>query len=176
MKLGEIRAPEGATKKKKIVGRGPGSGHGKTSTRGQKGQRARSGPDIRVGFEGGQMPLTRRIPKRGFTSKFKKTYQIVNLVQLTAFKENSIVDPTELLKEGLIEDDRKPVKILGGGEISKPITIKAHSFSSSAIEKIKKAGGVAELISAITRSVHHKTSADVRQRRVADESASSSGK
>lgn len=146
MRLGEIRAPLGATKKKKIVGRGPGSGHGKTSTRGQKGQRARSGPGIRVGFEGGQMPLTRRIPKRGFTSKSKKIYQILNLVRLAAFKENSIVGPEELLKEGLIKDEKMPVKILGDGEISKSITIKAHAFSSSAIEKIKQAGGTAEII------------------------------
>ncbi|MFH1778765.1 MAG: 50S ribosomal protein L15 [Candidatus Omnitrophota bacterium] len=146
MRLGEIRVPLGATKKKKIVGRGPGSGHGKTSTRGQKGQRARSGPGIRIGFEGGQMPLTRRIPKRGFTSKFKKIYQILNLVRLAAFKENSIVGPEELLKEGLIKDEKMPIKILGDGEISKSMTIKAHAFSSSAIEKIKQAGGVAEII------------------------------
>ena len=146
MRLGEIRAPEGATKKKKIVGRGPGSGHGKTSTRGQKGQRARSGSGIRVGFEGGQMPLTRRIPKRGFTSKFKKIYQILNLAQLKAFEGSSVVGPAELFKSGLIKDENKPIKILGDGEISKPITIKAHAFSSSAIEKIKQAGGVAELI------------------------------
>lgn len=146
MRLGEIRVPLGARKKKKIVGRGPGSGHGKTSTRGQKGQRARSGPGIRVGFEGGQMPLTRRIPKRGFTSKSKKIYQILNLVRLAAFKENSIVGPEELLKEGLIKDEKMPVKILGDGEISKSITIKAHAFSSSAMEKIKQAGGTAELI------------------------------
>lgn len=146
MRLGEIRVPLGATKKKKIVGRGPGSGHGKTSTRGQKGQRARSGPGIRVGFEGGQMPLTRRIPKRGFTSKSKKIYQILNLVRLAAFKENSIVGPEELLKEGLIKDEKMPVKILGDGEISKSITIKAHAFSSSAMEKIKQAGGTAEII------------------------------
>lgn len=146
MRLGEIRAPEGATKKKKIVGRGSGSGHGKTSTRGQKGQRARSGHGIRIGFEGGQMPLVRRIPKRGFTSKFKKIYQIVNLAQITSFKENSVVGPAELLKEGLIEDEKKPVKILGDGVISKPVTIKAHAFSSSAIAKIKQAGGLVEII------------------------------
>ena len=146
MRLGEIQAPEGARKKKKIVGRGSGSGHGKTSTRGQKGQRARSGPGIRVGFEGGQMPLTRRIPKRGFTSRFKKVYQILNLAHLARFKENSVVGPAELFKEGLIKDENKPVKILGDAEISKPITIKAHAFSHSAIEKIKQAGGIAEII------------------------------
>ncbi len=146
MRLGEIRVPKGAVKKRKIVGRGPGSGHGKTSTRGQKGQKSRSGAGIRVGFEGGQMPLVRRLPKRGFTSKFKKIFQIVNLSQLKNLKENSVIGPTELLKEGLIKDDKISVKILGDGEISKPITIKAHAFSSSAIEKIKKTGGHIELI------------------------------
>lgn len=146
MRLGDLRVPEGATKKKKIVGRGPGSGHGKTSTRGQKGQRARSGAGIGIGFEGGQMPLARRIPKRGFTSRFKKIYQIVNLAQLMVFKENSIVGPADLLREGLIKDEKRPIKILGDGEISKPLTIKAHAFSSSATEKIKKTGGIAEII------------------------------
>ncbi|MDP2943306.1 MAG: 50S ribosomal protein L15 [Candidatus Omnitrophota bacterium] len=148
MRLGDIRVPAGATKKKKRVGRGPGSGHGKTSTRGQKGQKSRSGAGIRVGFEGGQMPLIRRIPKRGFTSKFKKIFQIVNLSQLTGFKENSVISPVELCKEGIIKDETTPVKILGDGEVSKPITIKAHAFSSGAAEKIKKAGGQTELISA----------------------------
>ncbi len=148
MRLGDIHVPKGATKKRKIVGRGPGSGHGKTSTRGQKGQKSRSGAGIRVGFEGGQMPLIRRIPKRGFTNKFKKVFQIVNLSQLASFKENSVVDIAVLLKENLIKNDVIPVKILGDGEISKPITVKANAFSSSALEKIKKANGHAEIISA----------------------------
>lgn len=146
MRIGDIRVPAGATKKEKRVGRGPGSGHGKTSTRGQKGQKARSGAGIRVGFEGGQMPLVRRVPKRGFTSKFKRIFQIVNLSQLTVFKENSIIGPAELCNEGIIKDEALPVKILGDGEISNPITIKARAFSSGAAEKIKKAGGSIELI------------------------------
>lgn len=146
MRLGEIHAPDGATKRRKIVGRGPGSGHGKTSTRGQKGQRSRSGAGIRVGFEGGQMPLVRRVPKRGFTNRFKKVFQVVNLAQLASFKENSVIDAAVLLKENLIKNDVMPVKILGDGEISKPITVKAHAFSSSALEKIKRANGHAEII------------------------------
>ena len=141
-----MEVPAGATKKRKRVGRGPGSGHGKTSTRGQKGQKSRSGAGIRVGFEGGQMPLVRRVPKRGFTSKFKKIFQVVNLSQLTGFKENSVISPVELYKEGIIKDEAIPVKILGDGEVSKAITIKAHAFSSGAAEKIKKAGGATELI------------------------------
>lgn len=148
MRLGEIRAPEGAVKRKKIVGRGPGSGHGKTSTRGHKGQKARSGAGIRVAFEGGQMPLVRRIPKRGFTNRFKQRYQILNLSQLASFKENSVVNPFELIKKALIKNETDSVKILGGGEITKPLTVKAHAFSSVAIEKIKKAGGHIELIAA----------------------------
>jgi len=146
VRIGDIRVPAGATKKEKRVGRGPGSGHGKTSTRGQKGQKSRSGAGIRVGFEGGQMPLIRRVPKRGFTSKFKKIFQIVNLAQLAGFKENSIIGPADLHKEGIIKDEDLPVKILGDGEVSKPITIKAHAFSSGASEKVKKAGGQTELI------------------------------
>ncbi|MFH0771258.1 MAG: 50S ribosomal protein L15 [Candidatus Omnitrophota bacterium] len=146
MKIGEIKAPKGAVKKRKIVGRGPGSGHGKTSTRGQKGQKSRSGSGIRVGFEGGQMPLVRRIPKRGFVNRFKKVYQILNLSQLASFKENMIISPSELIKKALIKNETDPIKILGGGEISKPLTVRAHAFSSSAVEKIKKAGGYIEMI------------------------------
>ena len=146
MKLGEIHVPAGATKKRKIVGRGPGSGHGKTSTRGQKGQKSRSGAHIHPEFEGGQMPLIRRIPKRGFTNRFKKKFQIVNLADLKSFKENSIVTPEELVKEGIIKNTKIKVKILGGGEISKPLTVKANSFSAGAAEKIQKAGGKAEIV------------------------------
>jgi len=146
VKLGEIHVPAGATKRRKIVGRGPGSGHGKTSTRGQTGQKSRSGAHIHPEFEGGQMPLIRRIPKRGFTNRFKKEFLIVNLSDLGAFKENSIVTPEELLKEGIIKNDKDTVKILGDGEISKPMTVKAHAFSASAAEKIQKAGGKAEII------------------------------
>lgn len=146
MRLGEIRVPEGATKKRKIVGRGPGSGHGKTSTRGQKGQKSRSGAHIHPEFEGGQMPLIRRVPKRGFTNRFKKISQVVNLSQLTSFKENSVVSPVELCKEGIIKDEKSAVKVLGDGEISKAITVKAQAFSTAASEKIAKAGGKTEII------------------------------
>jgi len=148
VKLGEIRAPAGAVKRRKIVGRGPGSGHGKTSTRGQKGQKSRSGAHIHPEFEGGQMPLIRRIPKRGFTNRFKKKFLIVNLSDLASFKENSVVTPEELVKEGVIKNTKYSVKILGDGEISKPLTVKANAFSAGAAEKIQKAGGKAEIISA----------------------------
>ncbi len=141
--LGQLKVPAGAHKKPKRVGRGTSSGHGKTSGRGQKGQRARSGHGIRLGFEGGQMPLSRRIPKHGFTSKFKKEFQIVNLKSLNIFQENAIVSPNELKGSGLIKKLNRPIKILSEGNLSKPLTIKAHSFSKSAVEKIKKAGGEA---------------------------------
>jgi large subunit ribosomal protein L15 len=146
VKLGEIKVPQGAVKRKKIVGRGPGSGHGKTSTRGQKGQRSRSGAHIHVEFEGGQMPLIRRVPKRGFTNRFKKVSQVANLSDLSSFKENSVVTPAELYKEGIIKDEKAAVKILGDGEISKALTVKAQAFSTSAAEKIAKAGGKTEII------------------------------
>lgn len=146
MRLADIGVPAGATKSKKRVGRGVGSGHGKTSTRGQKGQRSRSGPGIKIGFEGGQMPLIRTIPKRGFTNRFKKTFQIVNLSQLADFKEKEMVNPDVLLKAGIIKKIAVPVKILGDGELMKPLIIKAHCFSSSAKEKIVKAGGSTEAI------------------------------
>jgi large subunit ribosomal protein L15 len=148
--LGQLKVPRGAHKKPKRVGRGTSSGHGKTSGRGQKGQRARSGHGIRLGFEGGQMPLSRRIPKHGFTSKFKREFQIVNLESLNILQENAIVSPNELKDFGLIKKLNRPVKILGEGNLSKPLTIKAHSFSKSAVEKIKKAGG--EAIIEVTRS------------------------
>jgi large subunit ribosomal protein L15 len=152
VRIGDIGVPAGATKKEKRVGRGSGSGHGKTSTRGQKGQKSRSGAGIRVGFEGGQMPLVRRVPKRGFTSKFKKIFQIVNLSQLKGFKENSVISPVELHNEGIIKNELIKVKILGNGEISKAVTIKAHAFSSGAAEKINKTGGSIELIKPRTAS------------------------
>jgi large subunit ribosomal protein L15 len=154
VRIGDIGVPAGATKKEKRVGRGPGSGHGKTSTRGQKGQKSRSGAGIRVGFEGGQMPLVRRVPKRGFTSKFKKIFQVVNLSQLKGFKENSVISPVELHNEGIIKNKMIQVKILGDGEVSKSITVKAHAFSSGAAEKIKKIGGSIELIK--SQVVSHK--------------------
>ncbi|MEK7698014.1 MAG: 50S ribosomal protein L15, partial [Nitrospirota bacterium] len=123
----------------------PGSGHGKTSCRGHKGQKARTGGGTRVGFEGGQMPLHRRLPKRGFTNIFRKEYAVVNLKDLDKLSE-SVVTPEVILEKGLIKDTKGGIKILGEGEIKKPITVKAHAFSASAKDKIIKAGGIAEVI------------------------------
>lgn len=140
-----LKASRGAHKKRKILGRGSGSGHGKTSTRGSKGQTSRSGRDFYPGFEGGQMPLIRRIPKRGFTSKFKKEYQIVNLSDLKRIK-GALISPEALEKEGLIKDKSRLIKILGDGEIKTPVNIQVHAISKNALEKIKSAGGTVELI------------------------------
>jgi len=143
--LHNLKAPHGAHKKRKIKGRGPSSGHGKTSTRGSKGQTSRAGRDFYPGFEGGQTPLIRRIPKRGFTSRNKIRYQILNLRDLNKIKEENIT--LELLEaKNLIKDKAKLVKVLGDGEIKKPITIQAHAFSRKALEAIKNLGGKTELI------------------------------
>lgn len=157
MKLSTIPKPKGANRPKKRRGRGPGSGHGKTSCRGHKGLHSRSGGSggPRIGFEGGQMPLIRRIPKRGFINEFKTLFQIVNIDDLNRFKESSLVSPKELLKENLIKSERIEVKVLGDGELKKPLTVKAHKFSKSAIEKITKAGGTAELL-ATQKTLHQK--------------------
>lgn len=134
-------------KKKKRRGRGPGSGHGKTSCRGQKGQKARTGFELRPSFEGGQMPLIRRIPKRGFVNKFRRIYQIVNLDQLNqSFAKDAVVSPEVLKERGLISKINIPVKVLGDGVLEKSLVIKAHKFSGSAMEKIKKAGASFELL------------------------------
>ena len=145
--LHNLKAPLGSHKRKKILGRGPSSGHGKTSTRGSKGQTSRAGRDTYLGFEGGQTPLIRRMPKRGFTSKFKTEYQIVNLVSLSAIKE-SVISLELLEKKGLIKNKNKLVKILGEGDLKAPVTIQAHAFSKAAGEKIKNAGGKTEIINA----------------------------
>jgi len=143
--LYNLKAPKGSHKRKKILGRGPSSGHGKTSTRGSKGQTSRSGRDFYLGFEGGQTPLIRRIPKRGFTSRFKKEYQIVNLNDLARIKESTVT--LDLLEEkGLIKDKQKLVKVLGDGEIKNPISIQAHAFSKKAAQEITNAGGKIEII------------------------------
>jgi large subunit ribosomal protein L15 len=143
--LYNLRAPGGAHKRKKILGRGPSSGHGKTSTRGSKGQTSRSGRDFYPGFEGGQMPLIRKIPKRGFVSRLKKEYQIISLNNLNKIKESTVT--LDLLQErGLIKDKNRLVKILSDGEIKNPITIQAHAVSKKALEKIQNAGGKVELI------------------------------
>ena len=144
MNLSNIRAPKKASEKRKRVGRGMGSGMGKTSTRGHKGQRSRSGSRMIRGFEGGQMPLHRRLPKRGFTNIFRKEYSIVNLDQLVTLGESTI-NPDVLRKAGLIKS-KLPVKILGEGEVSAALTVHAHKFSKSAQEKITKAGGTFEVV------------------------------
>lgn len=144
--LFNLMPPEGAHKKKKLLGRGSSSGHGKTSTRGSKGQTSRAGRHFYLGFEGGQSPLIRRFPKRGFTSIFKKEYQIVNLGNLAKVKE-PVITAQVLEGLGLIKDKEKPIKILGGGQIKNPVTVYAHAFSKSAKQQILKAGGKIELIS-----------------------------
>src|SRR5947209_9239195 len=142
--LSTIRAPRKASEKRKRVGRGMGSGMGKTSTRGHKGQRSRSGSRMMRGFEGGQMPLHRRLPKRGFTNVFRQEYNIVNLEKLAGLGETTI-NPDVLRKAGVISTKR-PVKILGDGELKSAITVHAHKFSKSAQEKITKAGGKFEVL------------------------------
>ena len=145
-KLGELKAPAGATHRKKRVGFGRSSGHGKTSGRGQKGQLSRSGSKRRSEFEGGQMPLIRRIPKRGFTHYQRVPVQIVNLSSLNRFPSGSVVDPKLMEEKGLVGAERHPVKVLGDGELAHPLTVKAQRFSESALKKIAAAGGSAEVI------------------------------
>lgn len=145
MKLSELAPSPGSRKKRKRVGRGTGSGHGKTSCRGHKGQKARSGGGTKAGFEGGQMPLQRRLPKRGFTNIFQKNRVIVNVGVLDRMKETAIT-PDVLVSEGIIKDAGDGVKILGNGDVTRPITVKAHAFSASAKEKIEKANGTIELL------------------------------
>jgi large subunit ribosomal protein L15 len=144
MNLSNIRAPKNANENKKRVGRGMGSGMGKTSTRGHKGQRSRSGSRMMRGFEGGQMPLHRRVPKRGFTNIFREEYSIVNLEKLADLGESTI-NPDVLRKAGVISTKRK-LKVLGDGELKSAITVQAHKFSKSAQEKITKAGGKFEIL------------------------------
>jgi large subunit ribosomal protein L15 len=146
MNLSNIHAPKKATEKRKRVGRGMGSGMGKTSTRGHKGQRSRSGSRMIRGFEGGQMPLHRRMPKRGFTNIFRKEYAIVSLERLAELGETTIT-PETLRKAGVVKT-KHPVKILGDGELTAALTVSAHKFSKSAQEKITKAGGKFEVLEA----------------------------
>ena len=140
MNLSNLRAPRKANANKKRVGRGMGSGMGKTSTRGHKGQGSRSGSSLMRGFEGGQMPLHRRLPKRGFTNIFKTEYEVVNLERLASLNETEIT-PDVLRKAGVVSAKNSLVKVLGQGEVAKAITVSAHKFSKSAQEKIEKAGG-----------------------------------
>lgn len=148
--LNNLKAPEGATHKKKRVGRGPGSGLGKTSGRGNKGQKSRSGYSQKRGFEGGQMPLHRRLPKRGFTNIFKREWAEVNLGRLEElFEAGATVTPEALVEAGLVRKSLQgSIAILGNGELSKGLTISAHRFTASAKQKIETAGGKAEVISA----------------------------
>lgn len=146
MKLEEIKSPPGANKSPKRVGRGIGSGHGKTSTRGHKGQKARSGASIRRGFEGGQMPLQRRIPKRGFTNIFKKEWSIVNVKDLNIFDDGTLVTVAMLKQAGLIRKTDIPVKLLGDGEVEKQLTVQVHKASQQAEDKIMARGGKVEVI------------------------------
>ncbi len=144
--LDSLKPHSGSVKKKKRVGRGPGSGHGKTACRGTKGQKARAGASIPPGFQGGQMPLYRQLPKRGFKNPFRKTYGVVNVSVLSEIEYEDIIDIDFLKAKGLIKKRDKYVKILGEGEISKPIKVKVHAISKSAREKIEKAGGTIELL------------------------------
>ena len=145
MNLSSIVVPEGKTHARKRVGRGMGSGHGKTSTRGHKGQGSRSGTHNKRGFEGGQMPFQRRVPKRGFTNIFRKEYAIINLERIAAIGETTI-NPEMLVKGGFISSLRDGLKVLGDGELKQAVTVAAHKFSESAKEKIEKAGGKIEII------------------------------
>lgn len=145
--LNNIKPCEGSRKKRKRVGRGSGSGHGGTSCRGHKGQNARSGGGKGPGFEGGQMPLQRRLPKRGFSNIFKKEYSIVNIKDLNKFDKNQEITPEVLLSKGIIKSKSLPIKILSDGNIEKSLIIKAHKFSQQAIKKIEESGGKAEVIS-----------------------------
>ena len=150
MKLSDLRPAPGAVKKRKRIGRGPGSGHGKTSTKGNKGQNARAGGGVRPGFEGGQMPLYRRLPKRGFLPYGgKDEYAIVNVKSLGSFGANAVVDPEGLVKAGLIKNgERGRVKVLGTGEVEHALTVRVHAVSESAKAKIEAKGGRVEVLDA----------------------------
>lgn len=146
MKLYELSPAEGSVKKSYRKGRGPGSGNGKTAGKGHKGQNARSGGGVRPGFEGGQMPMTRRIPKRGFNNIFATKYATVNVADLDRFVDGTVVDAELLVASGLVKKTLDGIKVLGNGELSKNLTVKAAAFSASAKEKIEKAGGKAEVM------------------------------
>lgn len=146
MNLSDLRPALGSTKNRKRIGRGHGSGTGKTAGKGHKGQNARSGGGVKAGFEGGQMPLQRRLPKRGFTPLQKKVYALVNVSQLESFESGSTVDATALINAGIIKTVADGIKVLGDGELTRPLTIKAHKFSKSAQAKIEGAGGTVEVI------------------------------
>jgi large subunit ribosomal protein L15 len=146
MKLHELKPAEGSRKERKRLGRGIGSGQGKTAGKGHKGQNARSGGGVRPGFEGGQTPLFRRLPKRGFTNISRKEYAIVNLEALNRFEEGTEVTPELLIETGVVSNEKAGIKILAKGNVEKKLTVKAHKFSSAAKEAIEAAGGAAEVI------------------------------
>ena len=146
MKLHDLTAPPGSKFERKRIGRGHGSGQGKTSGKGHKGQKARSGGSIRPGFEGGQMPLQRRIPKRGFNNIFAAKCDIINVSDLNKFEAGAVVDTTALIEKGLVNNPRNGVKVLGNGEISVNLTVKLTAFSETAKQKIEAAGGKAEVV------------------------------
>ena len=147
MKLHELKPPAGASQRRKRVGRGTGSGHGKTSGRGEKGQKARSGAHIHPWFEGGQLPLHRRVPKRGFTNKFRKVYATVNLKDLEHFEPGTKVTPGLLQERRIVKDLKVGLKVLAEGVLSKPLSVAAHKFSKRSSEKILASGGMVEVIS-----------------------------
>ena len=147
MSLNNLRPPKGAKHAKRRVGRGPGSGHGKTASRGHKGAKSRSGFRFKRGFEGGQMPLHRRVPKRGFHNHFRIEYAVVNLDSLSErFDEGTVVTPQLLREAGLIHSTRQPIKVLARGDVSKKLTVQAHKFSGKAAEKIQAAGGATHML------------------------------
>lgn len=146
MKLHELKPAEGSTKSKKRLGRGTASGQGKSAGKGQKGQKARQGGGVRLGFEGGQMPLYRRLPKVGFTNIFRKEYAVVNLSDLERFENGTVVNPEVLKEAGLVKAMLGGIKVLGNGDLTKNLTVQAHKFSKTAAEKIAAAGGKVEVI------------------------------
>ena len=146
MKLNELAPVVGSTQVGKRKGRGTGTGNGKTAGRGHKGQKARSGGKVRIGFEGGQMPLSRRIPKRGFNNIFAKPLTAINVAVLNKFEDGAVVDAAALMEKGILNDCKYGLKVLGNGNVTKKITVKAASFSASAKEKIEQAGGKAEVV------------------------------
>lgn len=149
MNLHDLTPARGATKRRKRIGRGPGSGHGKTATKGHKGLLARSGGGKRPGFEGGQMPLIRRLPKYGFTNPFRTEYAIVNVKSFEKWTGVETVTPQAMVDAGLVKRKKLPIKILGNGELKKPLVIQAHKFSKSAEAKIQAAGGRVEVIGGV---------------------------
>ena len=146
MMLDDLSPAEGSRKNRKRVGRGPGSGHGKTSCKGHKGQKARSGASIGAGFEGGQMPLQRRLPKRGFTNHFKKIYDLININDLNSCEPNSVINLDKLKELGFYKGAKDGIKLLGSGELAHPVEIQVNKASKEAIKKIETAGGKIELI------------------------------